>query len=193
MQAVLKIQKCDNISIRILCLVVLSINNYTKDTLKCDNTSICILRLVALSINNYTKDILKCDNTSICMLRLVALSIDNYTKEVPLLLQFCPPQGAAMLVYCLPTKSRKRRAHDVFNTFATHAGLVYKVTNTGCKCCTKWLHSQSWFCNLQTLILNKLDEKSSVKLLWVYYFIPIDRAYNASSVWFPFKGSNWHS
>ena len=73
MQAVLKIQKIDNISVCMLCLVVLLFNNCTKGMLKCDDISICMLHLVALSVN-------------------------NYTKEVPLLLQFCPSQDAAMLV-----------------------------------------------------------------------------------------------
>ena len=69
-----------------------------ENKIKTDNISVCMLCLVVLSFNNCTKDMLKCDNISICMLHLVALSINNYTKEVPLLLQFCPSQGAAMLV-----------------------------------------------------------------------------------------------
>ena len=35
-----------------------------------------------------------------------------------------------MLVRSLPTKSRKRLVRDVFDTFATHARLVYDVTDT---------------------------------------------------------------
>ena len=32
----------------------------------------------------------------------------------------------------LPLKSRKRLARDVLDSFATHAGLVYDVTDTDC-------------------------------------------------------------
>ena len=54
-------------------------------------------------------------------------------------------------------KSRKRLAHDVFHTFATHAGLVHDVSVTD-YLAQNWQHLQSWFCNLRRLkIWNKDD------------------------------------
>ena len=37
-----------------------------------------------------------------------------------------------MLLRSLPTKSRKKWVCDVFNTFATHGGLLRDVTDTVC-------------------------------------------------------------
>ena len=55
-----------------------------------------------------------------------------------------------MLVRSLPTKSRKRLARDVFDTFATHARLVYDVIDRLLG--TKWQHSRSCFGDFETLI-----------------------------------------
>ena len=40
------------------------------------------------------------------------------------------PKGAAMLIGSLPMKNRKGLARDVFDTFATHAGRIYDVTDS---------------------------------------------------------------
>ena len=48
---------------------------------------------------------------------------------------------AAMLLYSLPKKSRKRLARDVLDTFATRASFAHDVTDTG----IKRQHSQSCF------------------------------------------------
>ena len=37
------------------------------------------------------------------------------------------------LVHSLPMKSRKRFAHDVFETFTTHANLIRDIVDTDCQ------------------------------------------------------------
>ena len=64
----------------------------------------------------------------------VDCSINICTKEALFFLpQIWVRQGTAIFVRSLPTKSRKRLARDVFDTFTTHAGLVHDVTNTDCR------------------------------------------------------------
>ena len=41
-------------------------------------------------------------------------------------------QGAVIFVRSSPVKSRKRLFRDVFDTLATHTGLVFDVTATNC-------------------------------------------------------------
>ena len=66
-------------------------------------------------------------------------------------------------------EEHKRSARDVFDTFATQAGLVYDVTNNYILLGTKWQHLwASVFMIFQTLILTKQEEKSNEKLLCMY-------------------------
>ena len=44
------------------------------------------------------------------------------SAHITLILSF---SGTAMLICSLPMKSKKRMAHDIFNSFATHYGLVF--------------------------------------------------------------------
>ena len=94
-----------------------------------------------------------------------------------------------MFVCSLPMKSRQRLARDVFDTFATHAGLVCDVTNTDCL-------TQSGntlgcvFAAFKMPDFNVQDERLSEKLLCIcFYSILIDKACDASSVQFPVKAS----
>ena len=48
------------------------------------------------------------------------------------LLTIWAPQGPARLVHSLPMKSRKRVTCDLFHMTATHASLVYDITDTDC-------------------------------------------------------------
>ena len=48
--------------------------------------------------------------------------------------------------------------HNLFDTFATYASLVYDVTNADCLA-TRWQHSRSCFRDFQPPIFNKRDEK----------------------------------
>ena len=57
-------------------------------------------------------------------------------------------------------------ARDVFDTFATHAGLGHEVTDTDCWA-GKWRHSRSCFRDFQTSIFDKHVQKSSGKVLCV--------------------------
>ena len=77
-----------------------------------------------------------------------------------------PIEAAATLISSLPRKISKRRARDVFDLFALHTGLAYDVTDTDC-----W--AQSWGCyrDFQMVIFNKPDEKSTEKLLCVYFIL----------------------
>ena len=43
------------------------------------------------------------------------------------------PQAAAMVVRSLPVNIIERLARDAFDTYATHAGLGYDVTETDCR------------------------------------------------------------
>ena len=49
------------------------------------------------------------------------------------LLQFRACQGAAIVVYSLQMKSRKRLAYEVTYTYATYTSLVCDVTESGCQ------------------------------------------------------------
>jgi len=60
----------------------------------------------------------------VCLLRLVVVSIFIHRSDLS------ASQGAATLVGSSPMKNRKRLAWNVFDTFATHGGLVYNVADT---------------------------------------------------------------
>ena len=64
-------------------------------------------------------------NMSIYGLHLLLLSTFLQKKYFFLKLQIRAPQGTAMLVCSSPMRSRKRLAHNIFNTFATHAQFIY--------------------------------------------------------------------
>ena len=65
-----------------------------------------------------------------------------------------------MLIQFSPMKSRKSLAHDVFNTFATHAGHVYDITDT-------WQNLQLCLHDFPTSIFDKQDQILDEKLLCV--------------------------
>ena len=96
-------------------------------------------------------------------------SINIYTEDVLFLLQnqICAPHGTALLVHCLSTWSWKRSPCDTFHTSATYSGLIY-VTDTG-----TWEQNGSTcggvFCNFLNISFNKQHQKSSEKLLCVYF------------------------
>ena len=60
-------------------------------------------------------------------------------------------------------KSRKRLARDVFDTFASYAGLVYDVTDTDCCAQNNSTHGHL-FSTFKRRFFKKRDEKSSEKL-----------------------------
>ena len=74
----------------------------------------------------------------------------------------------------------------MFDIFATQTCVVYDVTETVLG--TKWQHLRSWFCDIQTLVLNEQDEKTIEKLpcLFLIALISVDRARDVSSVQFLF-------
>ena len=71
----------------------------------------------------------------------------------------------AVLVCSFQMKSRKWQVYDVSDTCQTcHHCLWHRLhILLG----TKWQHSGSWFCDFQTSIFDKQDEKLSENLLWV--------------------------
>ena len=103
----------------------------------------------------------QCANIFFTMLRSVVLSIFIQKKH-----RFELPRAQAMLVRSLLPQSRNI-FRDVFGTVATHFGLVHDVTDTDC-----WAEdeqSRSYFRDFQTLIFIKQDEKSSEKMMCVYF------------------------
>ena len=76
---------------------------------------------------------LSCFNWLICQYVCTNWSVNICTKEVLVLSsQIWAPHGAPMLVHSSPMKSRKWLAHDVFDTFASHACLVHVVIDADC-------------------------------------------------------------
>ena len=59
----------------------------------------------------------------------VGCSGNIYTKEVYFCVRFELPRVAAILGHSLPMKSRIRLSNDVYDTFATHSGLVNVTDN----------------------------------------------------------------
>lgn len=57
---------------------------------------------------------------------LVSFYQDLYATDIPFTLTLSS-QGAAILVCPLSVKSRKKLAHDIIDTSATHANLVHDV------------------------------------------------------------------
>ena len=77
-----------------------------------------------------------------------------------------------MLAQSLPTKSRKRLAHDLFATFATHAGLVHDITDTDCWAQNGSTHGHV-FITLNfifNLFFYEQDQKSNEKLHCLFSF-----------------------
>ena len=104
----------------------------------------------------------QCANIFFTMLHSVVLSIFIQKKH-----RFELPRAQAMLVRSLRPKSRKIIIRDVFDTVGTHFGLVHDVTDTDC-----WAQdeqSRSYFRDFQTPIFIKQDEKSSEKMMCVYF------------------------
>ena len=60
--------------------------------------------------------------------RMVVLSI--FMQQKYFLLRIWAPQCEAMLIHSLPMKRRKRLAHDVIDTHATHADLLFITFQT---------------------------------------------------------------
>ena len=107
----------------------------------------------------------KSANTFFCRLHLVVLSTSLHRSHF--LLQFWAPQGTTTLLHTLSMKSRKRLTHGVFENDATlPCSWYHRHTLLG----TKWQLSLCFY-NFQMSIFNKQDQKSSEKLLCLYFFL----------------------
>ena len=159
---------------------------------------ICILSVTSLK-GNWTESIRwpnKIENVlifkSTCF---IWLFYQHFYKKSTLLLLIWAPHGAAMMVFSLPTKSRKRLVHDVFDHFATHFRLVH-ITDTDC-----WTQNGSTcdhiFTTFNSQILLKINKyiyilkkknstRNSEKLMCLFlFFIPIGRAHMLLCYSFP--------
>ena len=102
---------------------------------------------------------------STCRLHLVVLALQVY-RGTQISLRISAPQGAAVLVRSLPTKSRKGVARDVFDPFATQARLVHDVTETDC-----WARREC-FRDFPTAVFISQDRKSGGRISVCLFFSP---------------------
>ena len=136
-------------------------------------------------------------------------TVNSYTKEVPFYFKSELLRAHTFSFPFLSLKGRKRLAHGVSDTSATHAGLVHEVTDTHCWAQNGSTHGHVFIIFRRRLLINRMrnweksccvniflcipisrtfnkkDEKLSVKILCEYFsFILISRACDASSFWF---------
>ena len=87
-----------------------------------------------------------------CSLEWGIFGIHPHKKKLFFVLQ----NGTAGLLFD-QQENRKRLAHDIFDTFAKYAGLVYEVTDVDW-----WAQNgscQSFFCDFQVTVFNQRDQK----------------------------------
>ena len=86
-----------------------------------------------------------------------------YKRSTFSLLRNRAPRNAAVFVRSFAIKNRKGRLVTLFDTFATHAGLVHDVTDNDCSAQNGSFHGRV-FATFSCLIqFSKQDEKPSEK------------------------------
>ena len=97
------------------------------------------------------------------------LSCQHLYDSSTVLLWIWAPKGAATLVHSSSNKTRKRLAHDVIHTVATHADLVHEIAYTECL-----TQNDSTHCCVFVIFKNQLLANlpiNQVENCWVFFLI----------------------